>query len=302
MPLYGVFDLDKTSSLCLLILLRMVEACTLTWNVQHPDQYWQGTQPAYNWVYGGVALPWEWHDEYRLRNTIYPAYLAVPLYALKQLGLDSKWAVLVQPYLTHSLLVIVGDIAIWKAGKKYVGKEATQVALILLLVSKVQTEYVVKCFTNAVEQILSVIAFYYFLEQRDRFTSKTAILTSTITLSFMMRNTSPIGWIPLLAIKVLREDSLVPFLIAGLFVAVPVIGLTIVIDTLYFLGAVDGEQWVLTSYNFLRRNILEGLSEYFGSDPASKYLLGFAPEIFTLVYPIVLIGCFTHVQRKWNQR
>ena len=58
---------------------------------------------------------------------------------------------LIQPYLTHSLLVIVGDIAIWKAGKKYVGKEATQVALILLLVSKVQTEYVVKCFTNAVE-------------------------------------------------------------------------------------------------------------------------------------------------------
>ena len=102
-------------------------------------------------MYGGVALPWEWHDEYRLRNTIYPAYLAIPLYVLKQLGLDTKWVVLVQPYLSHSLLVIIGDIAIWKAGKKYVGKDATQVAMLLLLVSKVQTEYVVKCFTNAIE-------------------------------------------------------------------------------------------------------------------------------------------------------
>ena len=93
-----------------------------------------------------------------------------------------------------------------------------------------------------------------------------------------------------------------PFLLAGVFVALPVIGLTIVIDTLYFLGRVDMENWVLTSYNFLRRNILEGLSEYFGSDPASKYLLGFAPEIFTMVYPLVLIGCFTHMRRKWNVR
>jgi len=97
----------------------------------------------------------------------------------------------------------MGDLFIWKAGKKYVGKDATRVAMFLLLVSKVQTEYIVKCFTNAVEQILSVIAFYFFLEQKDKFTNKTVILTATITLSFMMRNTSPIGWIPLLALKVL---------------------------------------------------------------------------------------------------
>ena len=32
-PMWDFLDLDKTSNLCLLILLRMVEACTLTWNV-----------------------------------------------------------------------------------------------------------------------------------------------------------------------------------------------------------------------------------------------------------------------------
>lgn len=57
------------------------------------------------------------------------------------------------------------------------------------------------------------------------------MLTATITLSFMMRNTSPIGWIPLLAIKVLFEGALVPFLIAGIFVAVPIIGLVVAVDT-----------------------------------------------------------------------
>ena len=67
----------------------------------------------------------------------------------------------------------------------------------------------------------------------------TVILTATISLSFMMRNTSPIGWIPLLAIKVLFEGALLPFIIAGIFVAVPIIGFTVYIDTLYYLGVVD---------------------------------------------------------------
>lgn len=117
-----------------------------------------------------------------------------------------------------------------------------------------------------------------------------------------MRNTSPIGWIPLLALKVLYDGALVPFLIAGVTVAIPVIAMTIVVDTSYFLGRVDGSEWVLTSYNFLRRNILEGLSEYFGSSPWSFYLAKFAPEVFTLIYPIVIYGSWTHLCSKQNKR
>ena len=65
----------------------------MTKNMVHPDEYWQATQVAYNWVYGGVMLPWEWDDQFRLRNAIYPAYLAGPLYLLKMAGLDSPWIV-----------------------------------------------------------------------------------------------------------------------------------------------------------------------------------------------------------------
>ena len=65
------------------------------------------------------------------------------------------------------------------------------------------------------------------------------MLTATITLSFMMRNTSPIGWIPLLAIKVLFEGALLPFIIAAFFVAIPIIVLTVYVDTMYYLGQVD---------------------------------------------------------------
>ena len=51
----------------------------MTYNLSHPDQLWQATQPAYEFVYGGVDLSWEWSDEYKLRNAVYPIFLALPL-------------------------------------------------------------------------------------------------------------------------------------------------------------------------------------------------------------------------------
>ena len=59
----------------------------------HPDEYWQAMEPAYNMVYGGVRLTWEWDHNYRLRSTIYPSYLAIPLAFLKYAGLDTAYAV-----------------------------------------------------------------------------------------------------------------------------------------------------------------------------------------------------------------
>ena len=106
--------------------------------------------------------------------------------------------------------------------------------MLLNLACRAQTEFIIRTFTNGVEQILSIIAFYFFLDQKNSFNLKTVILTATITFSFMMRNTSPIGWVPLLAIKVLFEGALIPFLIAGIFVAIPVMGFTIYLDTLYY--------------------------------------------------------------------
>ena len=97
----------------------------------------------------------------------------------------------------------MGDLLLWRGAKKYVGIEAAHIAMILNLLCRYQTTNISLCFTNSVEQILSVIAFNYFMEQKNMFNWNTVKLTATITLSFIMRNTSPIGWVPLLAIKVI---------------------------------------------------------------------------------------------------
>ena len=118
----------------------------------------------------------------------------------------------------------------------------------------------------------------------------------------MMRNTSPIGWIPLLAIKVLFEGSFIPFIKAGIFVAIPLIGITIALDTVYYLGTVNGKDWVFTSYNFLEKNLMYGFSEYFGTDPAYWYIAVFGPGIFTAMYPTVLYSMITHWYTQRNKR
>jgi hypothetical protein len=60
-------------------------------------------------VYGGVNVAWEWQPKYRIRNVLYPYFLAIPLWIMKILGIDSLYMVRAAPYLAHSTLVIIAD-------------------------------------------------------------------------------------------------------------------------------------------------------------------------------------------------
>jgi hypothetical protein len=152
----------------------------------------------------------------------------------------------------------------------------------------------VRCFTNAIEQILTVIAFDFYLKQKDSFTKDTMWLTALIALSFMMRNTSVIGWIPLLGIKVLFEGSLPPFIMSAILAGVPVIAMAVLVDTKYYnsTSLTPDNGPVLTSLNFMRINVSEGLAKYFGEDPAYWYVAVFGWAIYTVIYPWMIFAHF----------
>jgi phosphatidylinositol glycan class B len=107
----------------------------------------------------------------------------------------------------------------------------------------------------------------------------------------MMRNTSPVGWLPLLAIKVFREGSLISFIISGLFVAIPILFGCVWMDTAVY----GSDKWVFTGYNFLEMNIIHGLSKYFGEDGPLYYLIAAAPSIFVILVPVAFISIFSHI-------
>jgi hypothetical protein len=107
----------------------------------------------------------------------------------------------------------------------------------------------------------------------------------------MMRNTSPVGWIPLLAIKVLREGSLLPFLLSGIFVALPILFFCVWVDTTMY----NSDKWVFTGYNFLEMNIIHGLSKTFGEDDFWWYLRTQFPFNMTTITPIAYLAMgYTH--------
>jgi len=162
-PFYEIFDLDKKHAFLLLCMFRLFCTLTMTKMLVHPDELYQGTQIAYDFIFGGVDLPWEWRDPYRIRNALYPIYLSWPLALMKHFQCDYQYLVLLSPYIAHFPLMALSDWYLWKIGKHTVGKDATRVAFILMLTNMFMVEYEIRCFTNTLEKILNVIAFWFFL-------------------------------------------------------------------------------------------------------------------------------------------
>ena len=212
-----------------------MQSLYLTNVLVHPDEYYQGTQVAYDIVYGGVKLPWEWQEQYRLRNILYPAYLALPLKFLEATGLDFTQAVIYSPYFANLVLQIIGDYYFWKLGKKVIGKEATRVAFILSLTNCFMQELELRCFTNSIEKICNIIAFYFFLKIDGSMSFSVVLFTLLLTISFIMRNTSPVGWIPLLLIQVSQNYKTLVWYVVTFFTAfVPLFTFAIYLDSRYY--------------------------------------------------------------------
>jgi GPI mannosyltransferase 3 len=188
---------------------------------------------------------------------------------------------------------MMADHFLWKTGKQTIGQHSTRAAFLLLFFSSFYNELIIRCFSNSVETIFQIISFYYFLQVKCTFDRNVCLLTASLTLAFMIRNTSPIGWPPLLLMKVIKDGALVPFLIAGFTVFVPVVGLSILVDS-HFYGIQHFP--VVTALNFYNANVAEGLSLYFGVHPAYFYVLAVVPLIFLAQTPLIVTGIYTYAR------
>ena len=82
-------DFDRWYNIVFLVTIRTLMAVYSTTNFIHADEYYQGTEVAYNMIFGNVDLTWEWYDENRIRGVIYPTYLTLFLRVIKFFEIDS---------------------------------------------------------------------------------------------------------------------------------------------------------------------------------------------------------------------
>lgn len=103
--------------------------------------------------------------------------------------------------------------------------------------------------TNGVEAVLCIIAFYFYSSIKYKkahskqeysivFDRNLASMTFSITLAFLIRSSSLIGWIPLAIFKIVSSKDIISNLIsiiaAGIFVAIPTVAISICLDSLFY--------------------------------------------------------------------
>jgi hypothetical protein len=104
-----------------------------------------------------------------------------------------------------------------------------------------------------------------------------------------IRNTSIIGWIPLLFIQIIKTKSFTNYIKAGILIALPSLIIIIGIDSIYY-----GEL-TCTAWNFLKINVLLNKSAEFGVDPPTKFIFYYLPKAFGYSGCLTLIGFFYYV-------
>jgi len=240
-------------------------------NYLYADEYWQGTEVAYNIVYGGVHLPWEWQTNFRLRNVIYPYYLAIPMWLAKVVGLDTPLVIRLAPYVAHSVIAVASDYYFYKVTKKLMGIQVARVTFFYYFTNQFFNSFMIRCFSNSVEAMLHLLVFNYYLEITNKFDKNLVMVAFWLSIALGIRNTSIMAWVPLLIIKMIAKGAYLNFIFAALFVALPSIAFFVALDSIYYGGL------TFTAYNFFVINVLHNKSADFGVHPLWYYFTDALP-------------------------
>lgn len=210
---------------------------------------------------------WEWWDVYSLRTWLYPLWLSIPGHFLKLVGLDTNLMLVNSIYFMHVIIQTIGDYYCYHFVRQLLGKREAAATLIFSATSEHVNDYVLRTSANGVEGNLMFVAFYYFLNMKPKlFDRSLCMLTLAITLSFAVRSSSIVGYVPLAMIAIYQDiNFLLPIIVAGLTIAIPVVLANLASDA-YFYG-----YWTVPQYNFIYVNVVMGLSKFFGEMPWYYY-------------------------------
>jgi hypothetical protein len=97
-------------------------------------------------------------------------------------------------------------------------------------------DYVLRTSANSVEGNLMFVVFYYYLNIKPKiFDKNLSLLTLAITLSFTIRSSSIVGYIPLALIAIFQDfNFFVPILVAGLTITIPVVMVNLMSDAHFY--------------------------------------------------------------------
>ena len=205
---------------------------------------------------------------YTLRSVLYPLYLSIPVQILRTLGLDYNCLVMNSMFFMNALIIALGDYYLYLLSKKFAGRQAAMISLVYMLFNYRMNYIFLKTLTNGVEAVFCMMGFYYYTSIKAKFDKNMALMTFAITLSFLVRSSSLIGWIPLVMIQIFRSwDWFIAVLQAGLFVTLPMCFVSVLVDSIFY-GHLACPQ-----YQFVYINVIEDITRFFGEEEPFFFLM-----------------------------
>jgi len=196
--------------------------------------------------------------------------------------------------------ILVSDWYFSSLCKEHIGSGVgRQIAMVLFLFNFTYMQQIHRLYSCSYESMLGIVSLYYFSKLTTQFDKNLAIVIGLQTLSFILRNTSPIGWVPILVCKAFELglfEMICNYLKGFVVIFMPMFILATAIDS-YYYGALTIVPW-----NFIKVNVFQGLSQTFGSDPIEKYIAQEIPVRFNIFLPVLILGMIAHWKVCRNQQ
>ena len=149
---------------------------------------------------------------------------------------------------------------------------------------------------------MNIVGFFAYQKVDKTLSIWTVVFVAILSVQLMTRITAPVSWVPLIYIKVFRDEVFIPFIICGVMVAGPLLVLITYMDSSYYsMKEFNGEdtfEWTITGYNFIRSNLIEKKSEYFGIEPMNMYVAHYFPKYYSIMFPVVVFGIFLFIKEQ----
>ncbi|XP_073509103.1 GPI mannosyltransferase 3 isoform X2 [Phyllobates terribilis] len=145
--------------------------------------------------------------------------------------------------------------------------------------------------TNTMETVLGTLALHYYPLEGSHTKNSTKYLFF-VALAFLVRPTALILWVPLLLYHFSKEQKKLDLIIHQcLPVGLLTFGGSIMIDWVYF------GKWTVVQWNFLKFNVLQNISSFYGAHPWHWYITQGFPVIIGTHLPFFIHGCIVAPRR-----
>nr|XP_028562725.1 GPI mannosyltransferase 3 isoform X4 [Podarcis muralis]XP_028562726.1 GPI mannosyltransferase 3 isoform X4 [Podarcis muralis] len=219
--------------LCLFTITVRLLNCFLVQTSFVPDEYWQSLEVAHHMVFNYGYLTWEWTEG--LRSHLYPLLFASIYKVLHLLNKDDVQLLIWLPRIAQALLAALADVVLYSLVKRLDGAEVAKWVYFCQLCSWFTWYCCTRTLTNTMEAVLTTFALYYYPLEATRTKRSSIPYLTLVALSFVIRPTALILWVPLLLRHFWKEPQKRHLVLHScLPVGLIILGSSLITDRVFF--------------------------------------------------------------------